>query len=99
VAVATFISLVNWTDQGIKDFGASADRSDAANALMGKHGGKLTHVWWTVGPYDLVVVSEFPDEQSGTAALLELGALGNVRTTTLPAFDADQFRAIVAKTG
>ena len=97
--MATFISLVNWTEQGIKDFGASADRADAANALMGRHGGKITHVWWTVGPYDLVVVSEFPDERSATAALLELGALGNIRTTTLHAFDADEFRSIVAKTG
>jgi len=97
--MATFISLVSGTEQGIKDFGSSADRADAANALMGKHGGKLTHVWWTVGPYDLVVVSEFPDEQSAVAALLELGALGNIRTTTLHAFDAEQFRAIVAKTG
>jgi uncharacterized protein with GYD domain len=97
--VATFISLINWTEKGIQAFRESADRSSAANAIMGKHGGSLKQIWWTVGQYDLVVVSDFPDEQSAVAALLEIGAAGNVRTSTMHAFDESEFRAIVAKTG
>jgi uncharacterized protein with GYD domain len=97
--VATFISLINWTEKGIQSFRESADRSGAANAIMGKHGGSLKQIWWTVGQYDLVVVSEFPDEQSAVAALLEIGATGNVRTSTMHAFDESEFRSIVAKTG
>jgi len=97
--MATFISLTSWTEKGIQAFRESADRSSAAAAVMAKHGGSMKHIWWTVGQYDLVVVSEFPDEQSAVAALLEIGAAGNVRTSTLHAFDESEFGAIVSKTG
>ena len=59
----------------------------------------MVSIWWTIGPYDLVAVSEFPDEESATAFALALGAAGNVRTTTMRAFEASAMSAIVARTG
>ncbi|MET7671852.1 GYD domain-containing protein, partial [Micromonospora luteifusca] len=52
---------------------------------------------WTVGPYDLVAVVEAPDDETATAALLQLGGAGNVRTTTLRAFGREEMDRIVAK--
>jgi uncharacterized protein with GYD domain len=95
----TYISLVSWTEQGLGRFKESVDRSDTANALMAKFGGRMKDIYWTLGPYDIVVVSEAPDDESATAFALELGAVGNVRTTTMRAFDAGEMRAIIAKTG
>lgn len=95
--MATFVSLINWTDQGIKTFSETVDRAEDAARLAEKLGGKLTHTWWTVGPHDIVAVFEFPDDESGTAFLLRLGALGNIRTTTLRGFSADEMRSIIAK--
>ena len=40
-----------------------------------------------------------PDDETATAVLLQIGALGNIRTTTMKAFDAEQMRAIVQRTG
>jgi uncharacterized protein with GYD domain len=59
----------------------------------------MPSTWWTIGPYDLVTVTEFPDVESATAFALALGASGNVRTTTMRAFGAEDMSAIVARTG
>jgi uncharacterized protein with GYD domain len=94
----TYISLVSWTEKGIGDFKGTIARSDAAQSLAAKHGGSIESIFWTIGPYDLVVVSEAPDDESATAFALELGAQGNVRTTTMRGFDAGEMQAIIAKT-
>jgi uncharacterized protein with GYD domain len=95
----TYISLINWTDQGIRTFGESVGRADAAKQAAQRLGGTLRETYWTVGAYDIVAVSEFPDDESGTAFLLQLGALGNVRTTTLRAYDAGEMAGILARIG
>jgi uncharacterized protein with GYD domain len=93
------VSLINWTDQGIKAYKDTVARANAANGLAAKFGGRMTSIWWTIGPYDLVAVTEFPDVESATAFSLALGAAGNVRTSTMRAFGADDMSAIIARTG
>lgn len=95
----TYISLINWTDQGIRTFKGSVDRSKAAAELAERLGGNLKEVYWTVGPYDLVAVAEFPDDETDTAFLLALGSQGNVRTVTLRAYNAEQVTGIMEKIG
>ncbi|WP_433282534.1 GYD domain-containing protein [Micromonospora sp. CA-244673] len=94
----TYIALLNWTDQGIRAYKDTAKRAEAFAAATQKVGAKLVNLQWTVGPYDLVAVVEAPDEETGAAALLQLGGAGNVRTTTLRAFSRDEMDGIIAKT-
>ena len=54
---------------------------------------RLKDVYWTVGPYDLVGIIDAPDEESASAAMLQLGAAGNLRTTTMRAYSSDEFKA------
>ncbi len=96
--MATYVSLVNWTDQGIRGFKDTVTRADAVAQLMERHGGKLKDIYWCLGQYDLVAIIEAPDEQEATAAALEIGAGGSVRTTTLRAFTRDEMQAILART-
>jgi hypothetical protein len=44
-------------------------------------------------------VTEFPHDETATAVALQTGALGNIRTTTMKAFDAEQMSAIIQWTG
>lgn len=97
--MATFVSLINWTDQGVKGFRDSGKRADAFAELMEKNGGKVQAIYWTLGEYDLVAITEAPDAETATAALLQLGSIGNVRTTTLQAFDRRAYDRIVSKAG
>lgn len=96
--MSTFVSLINWTDEGVKAFKDTVDRAETAQQLAAKFGGSF-EVYWTVGPYDLVAVSTFPDDESATAFLLLLSSQGNLRATTMPARSADEMRSIIAKTG
>jgi uncharacterized protein with GYD domain len=96
--MATFIALVNWTDQGIRNYKDTSKRFKAFEDLVSKHGGTTRDAYWTIGPYDIVVVFEAPDDESATALALELGALGFVRTTTLRGFNADEMQAIIDRT-
>ena len=74
-------------------------RRDQADALAKRHGASIEQVYWTVGPYDLVCVLEASDDESATAMLLELGSAGNLRTTTLRAYDREEMSGIIERVG
>jgi uncharacterized protein with GYD domain len=96
--VPTYISLLNWTDEGIRTFKDTLERAKAAGALAEQMGGTLKDVYWTVGPYDVISVAEFPDDATGAAFLLALGSQGSIRSTTLRAFSEAEFQTILDKT-
>jgi uncharacterized protein with GYD domain len=94
----TYISLLNFTDQGIRTVTETIQRADSAAELAQKHGGSL-QVYWTVGAYDLVGILEAPDDESATAFFLEVGSRGAVRTTTLRAYDREEMSGIIQRLG
>jgi uncharacterized protein with GYD domain len=93
----SYVSLMNWTDQGVKDFKDSLERYEAAEQAAANFAVKFHDIYWTVGAYDLIAIVEAPDEETVTAFLLAIGAQGNLRTTTLRAFDANEMKGIIAK--
>lgn len=95
----TYVSLMNWTDQGVRDFKSTVERAEQATNLAEKMGGKVSAIYWTEGQYDLVGIAEFPDDETGTAFQLALASAGNLRTTTLRAHSASQMSSIIAKLG
>jgi uncharacterized protein with GYD domain len=99
VVMPTYVVLMNWTDQGIRTVKETVQRRDQADALAERHGARIEQVYWTVGSYDLVCILEAPDDESATAMLLELGSAGNLRTTTLRAYDHDQMQGIIQRLG
>lgn len=94
--MATFISLVSFTDQGIRNVKDSPDRFEAFRALAQKAGVTVKGVYYTVGSCDMVTIVEGA-EDAVTAVLLKVGSLGNVRSQTLRAFSVDEMRAILGK--
>lgn len=92
--MATFISLISFTDQGIRNVKDSPDRFGAFQAMAEKLGVKVKSVYYTVGHYDMVVVVEGSDE-AATSALLKVGSLGNVRSQTLRGFSVDEMKTII----
>ena len=95
----TYVSLLSFTDQGIRTIRDTLDRGQRAAELAQKHGARLEQLYWTVGPYDLVVIVEAPDEESATAFLLEAGSGGAIRTTTLRAYDREEMSRIIERLG
>jgi uncharacterized protein with GYD domain len=94
-----FVTLMTWTDQGVKSFKDSVDRADAARPVLAAKGVELKEIYWTVGAYDLVCIVEAPDDETASAALLALSAQGNLRSTTMRAFTGDEFRGVIQSAG
>lgn len=92
----TYVTLYNWTEQGITNIGDSPERLDEARGLMETLGGELHGFYMTMGEYDLVTVSEFPDDDAVAKFMLRLGGAGNARTTTMKAWPEAAYREIVA---
>jgi uncharacterized protein with GYD domain len=90
----TFVTLVNFTDQGIKSIKDSPDRLQAFKAAAEKVGLKVKDVYYTVGAYDIVTITEGTGEAL-TAALLKVGSLGSIRTQTMRGFSPDEFKRIL----
>ena len=59
----TFISLINWTDQGIKNAKSTVERSNQAGDFMATLGVRIKSIYWTTGQYDIVTVVEADDEE------------------------------------
>jgi uncharacterized protein with GYD domain len=92
-----YVVLVNWTDQGIKNVTQTIERTDSGGEIAEKHGLKLEQAYWTVGAYDMVTVFEAPNDEALSAHLLEIGSSGNVRTTTLRAYDEEEMSGILRR--
>jgi uncharacterized protein with GYD domain len=95
----TYIALMNFTDQGIRNVKETTKRADAARDAARKFGANMAQIYWTVGQYDLVTVIEAPNDESATAFALSISSAGNVRTQTLRAFSSEETNAILAKLG
>ncbi len=94
-----YVALVNYTDKGITHVADSPARLDRARALLREMGGEFTQVYLTMGPHDMVLVYEAPDDATAARFTLRLGMLGFVRTTTLKAWPEVAYREIVAHLG
>jgi len=91
--MARYISLLRFTEQGIHNIKESASRAQAFKRDAEKLGVTVESQLWTVGRCDGVVILS-GDEKAVLRCLAQLASLGNVRTETLQAFNADELKAI-----
>jgi uncharacterized protein with GYD domain len=92
----TYILLISYTDQGIKNFKQSPARLDAARKAAEAVGGKLKEWYLVMGQYDAVIVAEAPNDEAMSRVSLGIAALGNVRMQTLSAFTESEYRKLAA---
>ena len=95
--MATYIALVDFTNDGISYIQYTTQRSqdfiDHAKTL----GVEVKETYWTMVAHDGVLIFEAADDETATAAMLSLRARGKARTQTLRAFDRAEMDAILAK--
>lgn len=94
-----YISMMNYTDKGIRAVRESPRRLDAAKKMLEGMGGRFRDVFLIMGAHDLVLIYEAPDDAVSARFQLLLGAQGNVRTTTMKAFPEAAYREIIASLG
>ncbi len=95
--MSTYVALLNFTQQGLQNAHESPHRATAFKAVARKAGVKILHLLWTLGAHDGVILFQAKDDAAATGLMMALSSLGNVHTTTMRAFDATEFAALVDK--
>ena len=95
--MAMYVSLIQFTDQGIRSIKKTIKRGDAAMAEAEKMGVKIVEEFWTMGTYDVVVVVDAPNDETMGAFMLKIGSLGNVKSHTMRAFRREEMAGVLAK--
>jgi uncharacterized protein with GYD domain len=94
--MATYISLVSYTQKGVESIKQLPARIDAARQAAKAVGAEIQQVYLVMGQYDAVVISSGPDDETAAKLVLATAMQGNVRTETLRAFPEADFKRIVA---
>lgn len=92
----TYIHLTSYTGQGVQNITDSPDRLEAAKELAASLNGEFKHFFLTFGQYDIVAVTEFPDDETAAQFSLGVASEGAVTTETLKAFPEDEYRDVIA---
>ena len=92
----TYVSLLRFTQQGIEKIKESPARLDAAKKAFKSLGAELKEFYLVTGAYDIVIISEAPNDEVMAKLALSIGAKGSVRTETLRAFKEDEYRKIIS---
>lgn len=95
--MATFITTIKFTEQGIQNIKDTGKRANALKATAKKMAVKVKDIYWTLGAVDGAVVFDAPDDETATALMLSLGSQGNVQTQTARAFNAKEMEGILSK--
>ncbi len=90
-----YISLVSYTESGLRDIKKSPERLAAARREAEELGGSIEKVYLSMGDSDLLTIADFPDDATAATFALRLGAQGNTRTKTMKAFPEEAFLEIV----
>jgi len=94
--MSAYMLLCNFTDQGVRTIKEVPQRRAAARELGKKLGVDIKAGYLAMGIYDLIIHTEATDDEAMAKFLLSLGALGNVRTTTVKVFPEADVDKIIA---
>jgi uncharacterized protein with GYD domain len=95
--MAKYVSLLQFTEQGVRSVKDTIKRAATATAEAEKMGIKVTDSFWTMGAYDVILLLDAPDDETISAFSLRLGSSGNVKTHTMRAFRREEMEKILAK--
>ena len=95
--MAHYIVLASFTDQGIKSVKETSKRAKGFRELAKSAGASIKDIYWTMGAYDVVLTIEAPGDEAMTALMMKAGALGNLKSQTLRAFNESEIDSILSK--
>ena len=93
----TYMTLIRYTQQGIESIKDSPARLDTAKDLYRSLGAEIKSFYLTMGRYDVIVVSEAPDDETATKLVLTIGSAGAIRTETFRIFTEDEYRKLISE--
>jgi uncharacterized protein with GYD domain len=95
--MASYVSLIKFTEKGVKNAKDTCKRAADFKAAGKKLGIEVKEQFWCLGAYDGVILFDAPDDDAATAGMLSLSTLDNVTTQTLRCFSAADMTRILGK--
>jgi uncharacterized protein with GYD domain len=95
--MATYVALVNFTDQGMRQIKQTTERAKSLVNAAANLGVQVKEIYWTMGSYDALVIADAPNDETVTSFTLSMGSLGNIRTQTMRAYGAEEMSRILAR--
>lgn len=92
----TYIALVNFTPKGLENIKHEEKVLKAIRKAYQAAGCKLLATYLTFGQYDIVTISEAPDDATLAKLFLSFAMEGTVTSQTLRAFTEDEYLKIIA---
>jgi uncharacterized protein with GYD domain len=93
----TYMTLIRYTQQGIESIKDSPARLDTAKDLFKSLGAEIKSFFLTMGKYDVMVISEAPDDETTTKLAMTIGSTGAIRTETFRIFTEDEYRKLISE--
>ena len=93
----TYMTLIQYTQQGIRSIKDSPIRLDTAKTLYKSLGAEIKSFYLAMGRYDVIVLSEAPDDETATKLILTIGSGGAIRTETFRVFTEDEYRKLISE--
>ena len=95
--MSTYMTLIRYTQQGIESIKDSPARLDTAKALYRSLGAEIKSFYLSMGKYDVIVISEAPDDQTATKLAMTIASAGALRTETFRIFTEDEYRNLISE--
>ena len=95
--MATYLTLIKFTERGVKDIKDTCKRAADFKSHAKKHGIEVKEQYWCMGAHDGLIIFDAPDDETATAAMLSLSSREHVTTETLRSFTATEMSKILGK--
>ncbi|HVP61673.1 MAG TPA: GYD domain-containing protein [Myxococcaceae bacterium] len=92
----TYVTLMRFTDQGIRNIKEGPARLEAAKKVFQSAGAEIKSFYLALGNYDAVLVTDGPNDETAARLALTVGSLGNVRTDTMRVFTEAEYRKLIS---
>jgi uncharacterized protein with GYD domain len=93
--MAAYVTTGKWTDEGVHTVKDTVNRAQESKKLAESLGGRVIGIWWTLGKFDFIAITEFPDDETYSRFSLTSALGGHNRTTSMRAFSEVEMQQIV----
>ncbi|MCD6219071.1 GYD domain-containing protein [Candidatus Calescamantes bacterium] len=91
----TFLLFGKYSQEALK--GISSSRTQQAQTLMEKLGGKIKEIYALLGEFDLLLIVELPGIEEAMKASVSLAQTTGISFTTSPALSVERFDQLMGK--
>jgi uncharacterized protein with GYD domain len=92
-----YITICKNTQRGAETIKEAPQRLAAGAQAIRKGGGRIIGAYATLGRYDYIFITEFPDHKASWPVLIQTATLGMTSAETMEAIPIEEFVQIVAR--